>query len=130
MKFDDIAQYVLDQGYKEYPSSHGIARDSGARSFEKRLPKGTPCKCNDDKVSWHITVWPEIRIDQNRNSVPSVEVEIFGEQQGGTWFKLKAYSIDIDNLSVSLDRAEQNVLAAWQGVWRAGFGYGEKKDDK
>lgn len=128
MTFEDIVAHVLTQGYGEYPAQQEH-RQWGVRAFSKRLPEGTPCMCNDYKISWHANVWPRMDLGTTNKSKPSIEISIFGEQQGETWFTLKAYSINTDNLAQSLERAEQDLLAAWQSVWRAGHAYEDTRNE-
>ncbi len=128
MIFDEIIQFVLDRGYKEYPTIQEH-REWGVRAFSKRLPEGAPCECNDHKISWHIETWPEMRLGQSHLSSPSLDIEIVAEQRGGTWFSVDAYSLDINNLALSLGRAEQDLLAAWQTLWRAGHNYESTRDE-
>ena len=116
MKFEDLCKYFLDRGYSEYPAKQEW-RAYGVRCFSKRLPPGTPCKCNDFKISWHANLWPEIRLSQNHYSTPSAEIEIFGEEVGGMWFGLKAYSFDLSKLDTEVPKAEHLLQEMWRLAW-------------
>ena len=121
-KQEVLCLFLLGRGYEEY-SGQREHQEAGVRSFSKRLPAGSPCATNDHKISWHATVWPAL--PGFPASRPGVELELFGEQQGGVWFALKAYSISAGEVGEKLAEAEETLRRMWVLAYNRGNGPSE-----
>jgi len=82
----------------------------------RRIDQETvPCETNENKAG-QLVIWPhEMTHDGMLHT--GVEVEICGEA-GGTWYKLRAYSIAAADLPAKLDSVESGLVAAWNAIPR------------
>jgi hypothetical protein len=74
------------------------------------------CECNDDKEGAQIVVTPHsMTFQAGEQLYESVEVEICG-QAGGAWYKLKAYSLSMNELPQQLPQIEAALVRAWNAL--------------
>ena len=109
----NVEQFFSELGWRHFPPSGG---DRGARALFSLRVDGegvTNCQCND-KLSLHATWYDEVIGSYH---LRSVEFDIQGETADGRWVKLKAYSIDPDELTPAIvDDIKARLMRAWEAV--------------
>lgn len=72
------------------------------------------CECNEGKAM-QIVVRPFKYARPTTTAWESAEVDVSGEA-GGVWFKLKAYSLTLQELRERLPEIEAQLIGAWNSL--------------
>lgn len=108
--------FLAQNGYKSFPVAD-FDRKLYVWNGQKRLPEGSPlCDANEYKIGWNVFVsdW-EMPNDPYDRKFESVMLEICAEKDN-QWFKLQAYGIGFSELETELQKAENALLRAWEGI--------------
>lgn len=82
-------------------------------AFQKRID-GTPCALNE---KLHLNAFYYVFDFANGQSHSSIEFDIAGEGPGGQWFKLQAYGVSPEELTVGkINEIHRKLLAAWEAA--------------
>lgn len=103
MNEEEICNYLLNDGWKEFPD---VFRKE-SRNFAKHFETETPCFGNDRQgeiqVVISVSTW---------NGSSSYEIELCGEGKDGTWFKVLNYALP-ENIEDGI-KLIPRMLAAWE----------------
>lgn len=104
----------------------GKSKDTGVGWYAwKRLEGAADCVCNDKPPSLIITPY-EVAV--HGKTWRSAEFEVTGEVANGRWLKLKAYSVQIDEVIDAIPECSLLLRSAWNAVATKGAaGQGEPK---
>ena len=114
---EELKAFLSADGFKG-AENHMRSRDNRIDwyAYRRTAIPGIECECNEGKAL-QIVVEPHSYVMPDGREFKSAEVEICG-QAGGQWFKLRAYSINADDLPGSLPNIERSLVAAWNALER------------
>lgn len=96
MTIEEIASYLTNSGWKEYPDQFR----KGTRCFAKRFDTPYRCEDNSDKegiqVCIGVTDWNKLYPQHDRPQPISFELDIYGGLKDDTTFQIKNYSLPND----------------------------------
>lgn len=110
MNLQDLKAWLEGQGFK---TSRQSMSSTGVDWYAWRKTEAEPhCATNDKPPQIVITPYA---FYQAPNTWESVEVDLTADSGHG-WFRLKAYSIKLDELPDNLADIESRLIAAWRGL--------------
>jgi len=100
-------QFLLDNGYKEYPSYIDTIK---IKLFCKQSSSKIKCNCNLK----HVQICVKYTIFEQLEEF--VEVCITAQNKEGFWFNLKVYTIKPEEFMIKYLKIEQSLAKAWEAI--------------
>lgn len=95
-----LEKFLIDRGYKEFPPIKHISYAS--RAFQRVY--------REEGGKRFVNVWYyESEIPHHEKVFKSFEIDCVFETQGGHWYDVKAYSINVDELESQLETIEKQL---------------------
>jgi hypothetical protein len=109
----NLCDWLQDNGFRvETKPNASPENDCKWYAYRRLAGEVRDCALNDKPPS--LIVLPHLFVLRDRQ-YSSVEVEITG-QVGEPWFRIKAYSIGLDELPAALPEIESSLARAWNAL--------------
>lgn len=117
MTIDELKTQLADIGFRFGVNPfHNSTNEVGWYAWRRSAHPARRCENNVDKEGMQVVVYPYQSVDANTGKMySSAEIELCGESNG-VWYKMRAYSIPIDEFLIRFPDIESRLIAAWNAL--------------
>ena len=110
--------FILSQGYKEYPTYLPTFPEREHKLFCKPVSTAVECTSNAKE--------PQYNISYTCCSIHNIDTDFFSiyiraSSKSGTWYSLEAYSLSFAELKDKLRMLEFELKLAWENLEQTNF---------